>query len=80
MKILQGQGVKGVEHGPIYFCRRSQTLIQPDKAGTTPVPRGAAGPCHGADGPAAGAQMAELARAQAGDSAAWPFETHAMCF
>ena len=33
MKILQGQGVsKGVEHGPIYFCRRSQTLIQPDKA------------------------------------------------
>ena len=33
MKILQVQGVsKGVEHGPIYFCRRSQTLIQPDKA------------------------------------------------
>ena len=33
MKILQGQGVsKGVEHGPIYFCRRSQTFIQPDKA------------------------------------------------
>lgn len=77
MKILQGQGVsKGVEHGPIYFCRRSQTLIQPDKA-DDPRFRGAAGPCHGADGPAAGTD-GRTGPGAGGDSAAQLFETHAM--
>ena len=78
MKILQGQGVsKGVEHGPIYFCRRSQTLIQPDKADD---PRFQGERLDRAMEQTAQqlGQMAELARAQAGDSAAQLFETHAM--
>ena len=78
MKILQGQGVsKGVEHGPIYFCRRSQTLIQPDKAD---APRFQGERLDRAMEQTAQqlGQMAELARAQAGDSAAQLFETHAM--
>ena len=78
MKILQGQGVsKGVEHGPIYFCRRSQTFIQPDKADD---PRFQGERLDRAMEQTAQqlGQMAELARAQAGDSAAQLFETHAM--
>ena len=78
MKILQGQGVsKGVEHGPIYFCRRSQTLIQSDKADD---PRFQGERLDRAMEQTAQqlGQMAELARAQAGDSAAQLFETHAM--
>ena len=78
MKILQGQGVsKGVEHGLIYFCRRSQTLIQPDKADD---PRFQGERLDRAMEQTAQqlGQMAELARAQAGDSAAQLFETHAM--
>ncbi len=66
MKILQGQGVsKGVEHGPIYFCRRSQTLIQPGKADDPPVPGGRLDRAMEQTAQQLG-QMAELARAQAG--------------
>ena len=78
MKILQGQGVsKGVEHGPIYFCRRSQTLIQPDKADDPRFQEERLDRAMEQTAQQLG-QMAELARAQAGDSAAQLFETHAM--
>ena len=78
MNILQGQGVsKGIEQGPIYFYRRSQTVIRPDKAADPQLQRErlarameqTAGQLE---------QMAELAREQAGDGAAELFETHAM--
>lgn len=78
MKILQGQGVsKGVEHGPIYFCRRSQTLIQPGKADDPRFQEERLDRAMEQTAQQLG-QMAELARAQAGDSAAQLFETHAM--
>ena len=78
MKILQGQGVsKGVEHGPIYFCRRSQTFIQPDKADDPRFQEERLDRAMEQTAQQLG-QMAELARAQAGDSAAQLFETHAM--
>ena len=78
MNILQGQGVsKGIEQGPIYFYRRSQTVIRPDKAADPQLQRErlarameqTAGQLE---------QMAKLAREQAGDGAAELFETHAM--
>ncbi|MDM8239199.1 phosphoenolpyruvate--protein phosphotransferase [Pseudoflavonifractor phocaeensis] len=78
MNLLQGQGVsKGIEHGPIYFYRRSQTHIQPTKAADPQLQRER---LDQAMEQTAGQleQMAELAREQAGDGAAELFETHAM--
>lgn len=78
MNIVQGQGVsKGIEHGPIYFYRHSQTRIEPAKAADPQIQRER---LDRAMEQTAGQleQMAELAREQAGDGAAELFETHAM--
>ena len=78
MKVLQGQGVsKGIQRGVIYFYSRRQAAVEPRQTADVVGERGKLNQAR----EQAGAQlleMAELARAQAGESAALLFETHAM--
>ncbi len=78
MKVLQGQGVsKGIQRGVIYFYSRRQAAVEPRQTADVAGEREKLNQAR----EQAGAQlleMAELARAQAGESAALLFETHAM--
>ena len=78
MNILHGQGVsKGIQRGTIYFYSRRQAVVEPRQTGDVAGERERLAQAR----ERAGSQlqeMAELARAQAGESAALLFETHAM--
>ena len=78
MKIIQGQGVsKGIEHGTIYFYHRSATQVEMRTGADEQEERSR---LERAKERAAQqlSDMAEKARAEAGDEAAELFETHAM--
>ena len=78
MNIIQGQGVsKGVEQGTIYFYRRKQTEVQV-RRGCDPAQERARLDIAREKAAQSLLEMAQKARAQAGDSAAELFETHAM--
>ena len=78
MNIIQGQGVSGgVEQGTIYFYRRNRTEVQV-RRGCDPAQERARLDIAREKAAQALLEMAQKARAQAGDSAAELFETHAM--
>lgn len=78
MKILQGQGVsQGIAYGPICFYRRTQPRIEPRRVADIAAEQQRLAAAR-QQAIVQLAEMAELARAQAGDAAAALFETHAM--
>lgn len=78
MIILQGQGVsKGIEYGTVYFYRRQRAAASPQTGHDVTEQRARLERARAEAGEQL-LQMAELARARAGDDAAELFETHAM--
>ncbi|WP_294519445.1 phosphoenolpyruvate--protein phosphotransferase [uncultured Pseudoflavonifractor sp.] len=78
MKILQGQGVsKGIEQGTLCFYHRASAVVEQQLA-QDPAAERARLEAARAQAMEQLEEMAEKARAQAGDDAATLFETHAM--
>ncbi len=78
MKIMQGQGVsKGIEHGTIYFYHRCAAKVEKRTGAHRQEEEARLERAKERSARQLG-EMAEKARAEAGDEAAVLFETHAM--